>query len=260
MNKMKKTLSLICLIISLNTHAQTLLIAHRGASNLAPENTLAAAKLGWELGADAVEVDIHMSLDNRVMAIHDKTTNRTCLGKNFTIAKAPSMLLRDLDAGSKFGSEFKGEKIPFLEELIQAIPENKKLVVEIKCDKEVVHQLIRIVGNSNKQEQLVFIAFDFKTIVATKEAFPDNECYWLSESKSAVKKNIHKVKQAKLDGINLSYKIIDQEIVELAKENNLRVLSWTIDDPKEAQRLIELGVEAITTNRPKWLKDELSLN
>ena len=254
---MKTTLLSLLLAISAQIYAQTQIIAHRGASFLAPENTLASAKLGWELGADAVEVDIHLSLDNRVMVIHDKTTSRTCLGKNFSIAKTPSMTLRNLDAGSFKGEEFKGEKIPFLEEVIKLIPENKKLVIEIKCKDDVIPHLERIVEKSEKQSQLVFIAFDLKTIAEVKATFPDNECYWLSSSKSAVKKQMPEVVAAKLDGINLEGKIIDQETMDLARENNLKVLAWTVDDPEEAKRLIGLGVVAVTTNRPKWLKEQL---
>ena len=113
--------------------SQNTIIAHRGASYLAPENTVAAAKLAWELGAGAVEVDVHLSKDNRVMVIHDKDTKKTCSGKkNLTIESTPSILLRDLDAGIWKGEEFKGEKIPFLSEIIETVPDGKILVVEIK--------------------------------------------------------------------------------------------------------------------------------
>ncbi|HYQ57495.1 MAG TPA: glycerophosphodiester phosphodiesterase family protein, partial [Draconibacterium sp.] len=131
---MKTTIVLIFILTTIHTIAQNRFIAHRGASFLAPENTVASAKLAWELGADAVEVDVHLSKDNRVMVIHDKDTKRTCSGKtNLTIAKTPSILLRDLDAGSPKGEEFKGEKIPYLSEIIETIPEGKTLVVEIKA-------------------------------------------------------------------------------------------------------------------------------
>src|SRR5690606_25591938 len=98
----------------LNLTAQNTYIAHRGASYDAPENTVTAAKLAWEQGADAVECDIHLSKDNRIMVIHDKDTKRTCSNKkNLSIADSPSTLLRDLDAGSWKDKKYKGEKIPF---------------------------------------------------------------------------------------------------------------------------------------------------
>ncbi len=258
-NKLKRRLFLLALLVIAGQGvAQVKIIAHRGASYLAPENTAVAAKLGWELGADAVEVDVHLTFDHRIMAIHDKTTAKTCLGKNLAIAKTPSMLLRDLDAGSHKGNEFKGEKIPFLKDLVKLIPDGRELVVEIKCGKEIVPYLVSEVEKTGKKSQLVFICFGLKEIIEIKNEFPNNECYWLSSSKSGVKKNIKKVANAGLEGINLDYKIIDSEMMELAKQHNLKVLSWTVDDSKEAKRLIGLGVEAITTNRPKWLKDQLN--
>lgn len=247
------------LFIALNSFAQQEFIAHRGASYLAPENTVAAAKLAWELGADAVEVDVYLTKDNRVMVIHDKDTKRTCSGKkNLTIEDSPSTLLRDLDAGIGKGDEFKGEKIPFLNEIIATVPEGKKVVVEIKCGSEVLPALQRIVENIENADQLVFICFDWKTILATQKEFPANKCYWLSSSKSGLNKKIEQAAENGLAGINLKYSIIDEEIVELAKQNKLEVLAWTVDDPKEAKRLSDIGVTGITTNRPKWLKEEMA--
>lgn len=251
---------IIVLLIFLTFHsfAQPEFIAHRGASYLAPENTVAAAKLAWELGADAVEVDVYQTKDNRVMVIHDKDTKRTCSGKkNLSIEDSPSMLLRDLDAGIWKGEEFKGEKIPFLNEIIATVPAGKKLVVEIKCGSEVLPAIERILENTEKASQLVFICFDWKTILATKKAFPDNKCYWLSSSKSGLSKKMVQAAENGLAGINLKSSIIDEEIVELAKQNNLEIWAWTVDDPKEAKRLSDLGVSGITTNRPAWLKEEM---
>ncbi len=242
----------------LNIMAQNTFIAHRGASYNAPENTVASAKLAWELGADAVECDIYLSKDNRIMVIHDKDTKRTCTGKkNLSIADSPSTLLRDLDAGSWKDEKFKGEKIPFLSELIETVPEGKTLVVEIKCGEEVIHPLERLMEKSTKREQIVFIAFDWKTIVETKKAFPENKCYWLSASKNGLSKKIREAAEIGLDGVNLHYSVIDEEIVQVAKENKMEVLSWTVDDPTEAKRLVDLGVTKLTTNRPDWLKEEL---
>lgn len=257
---MKTTLALIFLLTGITTMAQNTFIAHRGASYLAPENTVASANLAWELGADAVEVDVHLTKDNRVIVIHDKDTKRTCTGKtNLTIAKTPSILLRDLDAGSWKGEEFKGEKLPFLSEIIETVPTGKTLVVEIKAGgDEIIPALSRIVDNSDKKEQIVFISFGWKTIIATHKKFPDNQCYWLSSVKQGLNKKMKEAAKEGLTGINLKYSIIDEEIMANASELNLDVLSWTIDDPEEAQRLTNIGVSGITTNRPKWLKEQMS--
>ena len=257
---MKLLLVTIFLSSALNILAQNnFFIAHRGASYLAPENTVTAAKLAWELDADAVEVDIHLSKDNRVMVIHDKDTKKTCSGKkNLTIKDTPSILLRDLDAGIWKGEEFKGEKIPFLKEIIETVPTGKTLVVEIKCGSEVLPALKRSIDKSGKVSQIVFISFGWETILDTKKEFPENKCYWLSGIKPGLKKRIKQAAEKGLEGVNLRYSIIDEEIVSLAKENDLEVLTWTVDDPDVAKRLTEIGVTGITTNRPKWLKEEMA--
>ena len=256
---MKIQLMVIAIFFSMNLLAQNTFIAHRGASYLAPENTVASAELAWELGADAVEIDIYLTKDNRVMVIHDKDTKRTCSGKkNLSIENTPSILLRDLDAGVWKDEKYKGEKIPFLSEIIETVPEGKKLVVEIKCGSEVVPHIERIIERSGKLDQIVFISFNWDAVVKAKKQFPENKCYWLSSSKAAVKKKMADVVAAGIDGINLDHSIIDEEIMALAKENGLEVLAWTVDDPTEAQRLTNLGVTALTTNRPKWLKDEMA--
>jgi len=256
---MRRQITIILLVLSVNLMAQNSFIAHRGASYLAPENTVAAANLAWELGADAVEVDVYLTKDNRVMVIHDKDTKRTCSEKkNLTIKDSPSMLLRDLDAGVWKGDEFEGEKIPFLKEIIETVPEGKKVVVEVKCGSEIIPALKRCVENSNKADQIVFISFGWKTILDIQDEFPENKCYWLSSSKSGLNRKMEQAVEHGLAGLNLKHSVIDKEIVEMANDKGLEVLTWTVDDPLEAKRLTEIGVTGITTNRPKWLKDEMA--
>lgn len=256
---MKFQITTLLLVLALNIFAQNKFIAHRGASFLAPENTVASAKLAWELGADAVEVDVYLTKDNRVMVIHDKDTKRTCSGKkNLSIEDSPSMLLRDLDAGIWKGDEFKDERIPFLTEIIETVPEGKTVVVEIKCGSEILPALVRCLEKSEKADRVVFIAFGWKTILETQKEFPENKCYWLSSSKMGLAKKMEQAAEYGLAGVNLKSSIIDEKIVAMAKEKNLEVLAWTVDDPKEAKKLTETGVTGITTNRPKWLKDEMA--
>lgn len=256
---MKTIYTITLVLIGMNLMAQNSFIAHRGASYIAPENTVASANKAWELGADAVEIDVHLSKDNRVMVIHDKDTKRTCNGKkNLEIAQTPSILLRDLDAGIWKGDEFKGEKIPFLSEIIETIPMGKTLVVEIKCGKEAMPALLRSIEKSGKQDQVVFISFSWQTILAAHETFPENKCYWLSSLKPGLKKKMLQASEKGLTGVNLKHSIIDANIISIAKTNNLEVLCWTVDDPTAAQNLTELGVTGITTNRPQWLKEEMN--
>ncbi len=255
---MKTYMTLVLAFFGLELFAQPAIIAHRGASYLAPENTVAAAKLAWELGADAVEVDVFLAKDNRVMVIHDKDTRRTAAGKNnMAIKKTPSLVLRELEVGSWKGEEYKGEKIPFLSEIIETVPEGKDLVVEIKTGSEILPHLERSFEMSGKLDQAVFISFGWETILDAKKTFPDNRCYWLSSLKGGLKDKMEEAAKAGLAGVNLNYRIIDQQVMQMAKAHNLEVLTWTVNDPAVAREMADLGVKAITTDRPKWLKEEM---
>lgn len=240
------------------TDAQPTIIAHRGSSFMAPENTVASAQLAWQQQADAVEVDIYLSSDNRVMVMHDGNTKRTT-GQSFKISETSSEVLRTLDAGSWKSEQYKGEKIPFLEEMIATVPKGNKLVIEIKCGPEVFPALEEIVKKCGKKKQLIFIAFNWETILQAKQIFPKNSCYWLSSSATAVQDKIGEAIANKLDGLNLNYKIVDEAIAKKVKNAGLELLSWTVDDPAEVKRLIGLGVTGITTNRPDLIRQSFSI-
>ena len=114
-----------------------MIIAHRGASFAAPENTLAAINAAWRAGADAVEVDIRLTADGRIVLMHDSSTRRTT-DKDYSIANTCSSLLRKLDAGSWKNDRYTGEKIPFIEDVIRTVPTGKKLFIEIKSDVSII--------------------------------------------------------------------------------------------------------------------------
>ncbi|HLP73423.1 MAG TPA: glycerophosphodiester phosphodiesterase family protein [Bacteroidales bacterium] len=232
------------------------IIGHRGASYIAPENTVASANLAWKLGADAVECDIYLSSDGRIMVSHDANTRRMS-GQNHIIKETPSVELRKLDVGGIKSEIYKGEKMPFLEELIQTVPSGKELVVEIKCGPEVIPQLQKTVKESSRDIKFTFIGFDFNTISKAKEAFSENPCYWLCSDSALFQKNIGLVKGAGLNGVSLGNKIINLKTVAQVKDLGLELFAWTVDDPVEAKRLVALGVKGITTNRPDVIREAL---
>jgi len=256
---MKAIATFTLILFSTVSMAQNSFIAHRGASYLAPENTVASAKLAWELGADAVEIDIQLSKNNRIIVCHDYNTKRITNGEqDLVIAETTSSALRKIDAGVWKDEKYKGEKLPYLSEIIKTIPGGKRLVVEIKCGPEILPELKKCIKKSGKQDQIDFIAFGWETILKTAEEFPANKCYWLSSKKEGLKEKMDLAAGKGLAGVDLQYSVIDEDLMASAKKLGLEVLSWTVDDPAEAQRLTDIGVIGITTNRPKWLKDEMN--
>jgi glycerophosphoryl diester phosphodiesterase len=239
-------------------------VAHRGASYTAPENTLAAVELAWKAGADAVEVDVYLSADGRVMVIHDATTRRTT-GVDRKVEATDSATLRSLDAGKFKGAEFAGQKIPFLEEVIATIPEGRRLYVELKSDQRLVPVLENMLEGNVHRKQIVFICFKLDTIAACKERMADIPAYWLAGGdKDKITQAyipidpaiIQTAREKKLDGLDLHSAGVTAELAGSIRAAGLGLAAWTIDDPAEAKRLIGLGVGSITTNRPDWVKQE----
>ena len=246
-------------------HSQQI-IAHRGASHDAPENTLASFKLGWEQGADADELDIWLSKDGRLVVMHDGDTKRIT-GVNKKIEAQTLAELRALDAGAWKGPQWKGEKIPTLDEVLALIPAGKRLFIEIKCGPEVLPELERVLHDSGrKPAQCAIIAFSFQVAQQAKRRLPALEVSWLYDWKKdkdtgltfAPDELIQKARRANLDGLDLKYPgPIDAAFVRQVKAAALKLYVWTVDDPADAKKAAEAGVDGITTNRPQWLRQQL---
>jgi len=217
------------------------------------------------LGADAAEIDVHLTKDNRIVAIHDSTTQRTA-GVNLKVSETTADELRKLDVGRRKGEEFAGEKIPFLEDVISTIPPDRALFVEIKCGKEILPFLQEVLERSGKISQIVIISFDLDIVAASKELMPAVPAYWIKETDRDNQTNkliphdqkvIDLAKEKKLDGLDVNYRGVNRSFVDAVKAAGLKLYVWTVNDLKEAKRLKELGVDGITTDRPGWLREHL---
>jgi glycerophosphoryl diester phosphodiesterase len=241
------------------------IIAHRGASHDAPENTIAAFQLAWEQKADAVELDIRLTNDGRIVAIHDNSTRRTACAR-WRVSAQSLEKLRTLDAGSWKGAQWKGEQIPSLDDVLAMVPDGKRVFIEIKCGAEVLPQLERVLNASGrKPQQAVIIGFDFATMKLARGRFPHSPIYWIASPKKfsggkrpSVDALIARAKSADLDGLDLDRRFaIDTTFVSRVKQAGLKLCVWTVNDAKVARKLAALGVDGITTNRPRWLKEHL---
>ncbi len=267
MSQMKRTIvyGMLCLFavaISGCTNSVEI-IAHRGASHLAPENTMASVMLGWKKGAD-VEVDVYLSADNRIVVIHDSTTKRTG-GTELKVKEATSRELRKLDVGSFKAEQFTGEQIPFLADIIETIPPKRKLYVEIKCGKEILPFLKELIVDSGRISQIVIIGFDLDTVTMSKKLI-DVPTYWLKgtakdeDTGEWIPHDLQLIQTAQdngLDGMDVHYAGVTKEFADAAISAGQNLYVWTVDDPAEAARLARLGVAGITTNRPGWLRKQL---
>jgi glycerophosphoryl diester phosphodiesterase len=246
--------------------ARVEIIGHRGSSFLAPENTLAAFKLGWRETATC-EADVRPTLDGKLLVIHDEFTRRTT-GADFKVAEHALGELRRLDAGSWKGIRWQGEKLPSLEEVIAAMPAGKRLLIEIKAGPEVVPELARVIRASGKEKQLLMHSFAYPTCVEIRKALPHLPVYLLIASRqhrrtrawsSSIDAAMAKIKKAGLNGLGANETArLDAAAIQKLHAAGLKLNIWTVDRVAMAKKLIDLGVDGLITNRPGWLKAQLA--
>ncbi len=240
-----------------------LIVAHRGASDLAPENTLAAFKLAWELGAEVIEADFHLTADGHIVAHHDETTERTA-GVNRPVAKQTLAELKKHDVGAWKNARFAGERIPTLQEVFATIPDGRAIFIEIKTDAAIVPVLAESIRSSDLDpRQVTVIAFDQQVIASLKGILPKTKTLWLTEIKETepgvwrptAQQIVKTAKEIGADGVDLEARpeALDEAFLGHLRAAGLEIHVWTVNDEKLARRMIDLGVDGITTDRPGWL-------
>ncbi len=238
--------------------ANPLIIAHRGASFRAPENTLSAVWEAWEQGADAVEIDVRVSSDGKIMVIHDGNTLRTS-GVSMNVAENDRQRLQTLDVGAFKGTQWAGERIPLLGDVLQTIPKGKFLFVEIKCGLEIIPALKQI---SFEPYNVKFISFDLQVLAALRPVYRQSEMFLLFDGDQQpvnLERLLHTVEENGLDGLDVNASFpLDAAMMAEIRRRGKKIYFWTVDDSERARYLWRLGVDGITTNRPGWLKRQLA--
>jgi glycerophosphoryl diester phosphodiesterase len=253
------------------------IIAHRGESHDAPENTMASYNLAWQRGDEAVECDIYLTKDGKLIISHDADTLRTTGGKEgggtkLIIQDETAEALRKLDVGKWKGSQFAGEKMPLLDELLASVPDDphKRLFIEVKIGPEATEPLADALKRAAKPpQQTAVISFKLPSCRSVKQRMPELKVYYLHSYKvnkktgevPSIDRIIADAKAAKLDGLDLAQEWpVDAAFARKVHEAGLELYMWTIDDPQVAQKLIDAGVDGITTNRSHWLHEQLNLS
>lgn len=247
-----------------------LIVAHRGASFDAPENTLAAFREAWSQDADAIEGDFLLTSDNRIVCIHDKRTKRTG-DQDLEIKGSALDDLRTVDVGAWKDVKFRGESIPTLSEVLETVPSGRLILIEIKCGPEIVPTLeTEIARTTLAADQIHFIAFDAEVIAAVKRAMPEIKAFWLTSYRKdrdtgvwspSMEEVFDTLDRIGADGLdtNANREVVDSDFVSGLRDRGYEFHVWTVDDPEVARHFVELGVDSITTNRPEFLRDQLGL-
>ena len=245
-------------------------VAHRGASFDAPENTLAAFQLAWKQDADAIEGDFYLTADQEIVCIHDKDTARTAPGQPVReVAKSLLEDLKQLDVGSWKGQQYAGERIPTLEEVLSVVPKGKKILIEIKCGPEIVPVLKKQLAVSRlSQEQILIICFSDEVVRAVRESMPQYKANWLTSYRKSKNGNewepnldmiLSRLDRSKATGLGTQGRkeVIDKAFAEHIKKSGYELHVWTVNQPQDAQHFRDLHFQSITTDRPAFIRKAL---
>lgn len=247
------------------SNSSPLVIAHRGASAYAPENTMAAIQMAVDMQADVIEIDVHFFKDKEVVLMHDATLDRTTSGSG----KVEDFLLRELkelDAGSWMNDTFAGEKIPTLEEVIQLIGTQRTLLIEIKKGKEGRYQgleqkVLEFIRTYRIEKSTIIQSFQKETVAEMIRLAPDLEVHKLIIGQLPALSWHHdgdwqKGDPLDLEGIqaiNPAYQFLTRRFVRNMRSSGKKVFVFTVNDPEAMEKCIKMGVAGIITDHPDRL-------
>ena len=243
-------------------YGQTLDFAHRGASAMAPENTLAAFTLAAEQGAAGIEFDVQLSRDGIPVICHDfsvdKTTDHQGRVSDFTLQE-----IKQMDAGSWFGPEFAGERIPTLEEMIDAVGDRLLLNLELKTAalraNGLEEAVAAIIQQRARYERIIVSSFNPLALRRLHQIDPHVDLGLLyALDMPLYLRRAWARHLIPCQAMHPYYEMVDAKYMQWARANGYRVNVWTVDDPAEMRRLIALGVNVVMTNTPALLRDVLA--
>jgi glycerophosphoryl diester phosphodiesterase len=221
--------------------------AHRGASRAAPENTLSAVRAAIEGGADWAEIDVQETSDGRVLVLHDQDLMRLA-GDPRRIADLTFEEARKIDVGVKFDPRFAGEKLPTLEEVIDLSRGKIRLNIELKYygkgDPRLAPDVARILRDAKFGDQCFVASLDYGSLAEARKEWP------ALQTAAIVTVRVGDPTRLDVDMLSMSAKLVNSAFVRAAHLRGKEVLVWTIDDPKLATRLADLGVDNLITNDP----------
>jgi glycerophosphoryl diester phosphodiesterase len=220
-------------------------IGHRGAAGYEPENTLRSFKKALEIGVDIVELDVHLTKDNKLVVIHDEKVDRTTNGKGY-VKNYKLSELKKLDAG-------KGERIPTLQEAIDLLYGRVKVQIELKGE-NTEKPVVDFIKNYDP-ENFILTSFYHTRVKRAKELYPKITTGVLFVGRPIDPLKI--VRDAKADRLCINYATIDKELVEEMHKNKIKVSVWNVDDVEYVKRMVSLKVDAIGSNKPDVVIDIL---
>ena len=218
-----------------------IIIAHRGASEYEPENTFSSFDKAIELGSQMMEFDVRLSLDNKLVVVHDPTVNRTTNGKGKVSEKTLQELL-ELDAGN-------GNQIPLVEDIFRKYSKKIKFVIELK-DYNTEEPILELIEKYNMIENIYVVSFSKRILRKIKYLEPKIITGLIKFLPTNIAKDCE---FCGADVIAVFRYFINKKLVESTKRNNLHLFAWTVNDPIQCSKFKKLGLTGVVTNKPDLL-------
>lgn len=231
-----------------------LIFAHRGASHAAPQNTLVAFRKALEMGADGVELDVHLSADGVPVVIHDERVDTTTNGSG-AVADLTLAQLQALDAGVRFDPAFAGERIPTLEEVLTTFGQRLLINIELKAflrrDDALEAAVVALVRRLGLTERVWFSSFKPYALAQARALAPEIPCGLLYDPLSFGARLFGPITPH--EALHPHHGLLTEARIRRAHRHGLWVVTWTVDDVTRARMLAAWGVEGLITNEPARL-------
>ena len=241
--------------------ARTRVVAHRGFSGAAPENTIAAVRAAIEIQADMVEIDVTLTADGHIVVIHDETLDRTTDGSgkvsDFTIAE-----LQQLDAGAWFAPRFSGERIPTLDAVLDEVEGRILINVEIKSeavDRGIVTKVASAIQRHGMIDQVVVSSFSPTALQQMHTIAPEIRTAVVYKTKYHQGRDAMEIVTGLGASVfNIKRQRLTKEMMRRCAENDIPVGIYTVNKPRRMRRMVKKGIDAIFTDHPDRLLEILN--
>ncbi len=233
--------------------ARPLVLGHRGASAEAPENTMAAFRVALGQGADGFELDVWRCAGGEVVVFHDETAERIT-GRPLVIPGAPLQAVRALDAGAWRGKQWRGERVPLLDEVLDAFPGaivNVELKSRLDRDLGLAGEVARLLRRRRDADRVIVSSFDYRLAFAFRTAAPTIPVGLLFDAgRRWQMRTALALRLVRPAAVHPERRLVTPARAREWAQRGLAVNVWTVDEPREVERLCALGAAAIITNLP----------
>ncbi len=230
-----------------------LVCAHRGRSGLFPENTMAAYEAAVEIGADFMELDVRSTADGEIVCIHDSTVDRTTDGSG-EVSEMTLEQVQALDAGAWIDDDFAGERIPLLGDVLEQIAPRLVIDIEIK-QRGIAEQVAQIVQQAGAVRRVTIVSFDTGDLRTAKSTEPQLACGLISSGPDgddieAERALIASALECGASFLTCSHGSVTESLVRECHLMGLLLMAWTMDQPEDIERMIDMQVDALVSNYP----------